>query len=182
MSPASRTNRLVAGGHGADAAFAWLVRGFVVAGGFALVVMVVTVVVAVVARYGLNEPIFGAEDISAMALVVVVASAIVYGAWDNAHVAVDAIDSIAPQRATRVTDVVARLLGAATAAMAAFALFRHGACGAACGATTPSLLIVHTPFYYALASAFAAVAGMLLTRQAVLWMRRKGQPERVHGR
>ena len=182
MSSASRTNRLVAGGHGADAAFAWLARGFAVAGGVALVVMVATVVVAVVARYGLNAPIFGAEDISAMALVVVVASAIVYGAWDNAHVAVDAIDSIAPQRATRVTDVVARLLGAATAAMAAFALFRHGACGAACGATTPSLLIVHTPFYYALGSAFAAIAGMLLTRQAALWMRRKGQPDGVHAR
>ena len=107
----SLASRLGAGGHGPEAAFAWLVRGFAVAGGVALVVMVATVVVAVVSRYLLNEPIFGAEDISAMALVVVVASAIVYGAWDNAHVAVDAIDSIAPKRATRVTDVVARLLG-----------------------------------------------------------------------
>ena len=77
MSPVRRVNRL-------EAAFAWLVRGFTLAGGVALVVMVATVGVAVVARYVLNEPIFGAEDISAMALVVVVASAIVYGAWDNA--------------------------------------------------------------------------------------------------
>ncbi len=182
MSLASRLSRPGAGGHGPDAAFAWLVRGFAVAGGVALVVMVATVVVAVVSRYLLNEPIFGAEDISAMALVVVVASAMIYGAWDNAHVAVDAIDSIAPKRATRVTDVVARLLGAATAAMAAFALFRHGACGAACGATTPSLLIVHTPFYYALGAAFAAIAGLLSIRQAALWMRRKGQPDRAHAR
>ena len=173
MSPASR---LAAGGHGADAAFAWLVRGFAVAGGIALLVMVATVVVAVVARYMLNEPIFGAADISTMALVVVVASAIVYGAWDNAHVAVDAIDSIAPKRATRATDVVARLLGAATAAMVAFALFRQGPCGAACGATTPSLLIVHTPFYYALGAAFAAVAGLLSIRLAAPWIHRSQEP------
>ena len=169
----SLASRFAVGGRGTDAAFAWLVRGFAVAGGVALVVMVATVVVAVVARYVLNEPIFGTQDISAMALVIVVASAIVYGAWDNAHVAVDAIDSIAPKRATKATDVVARLLGAATAAMAAFALFRHGECGAACGATTPSLLIVHTPFFYALGSAFAAVAGLLSIRPAALWMRRK---------
>ena len=169
MSPVRRVNRL-------EAAFAWLVRGFTLAGGVALVVMVATVGVAVVARYVLNEPIFGAEDVSAMALVVVVASAIVYGAWDNAHVAVDAIENIVPRRATRVTDALAQLLGAATAAMAAFALFRHGACGAACGATTPSLLLVHTPFYYALGAAFAAVAGLLSIRQAALWMRRRQAP------
>ena len=172
----SLASRRVAGGHGADAAFAWLVRGFAIAGGIALVVMVATVVVAVVARYVLNKPIFGAEDISAMALVVVVASAIVYGAWDNAHVAVDAIDSIVPKRATKATDAVARLLGAATAAMAAFALFRHGACGAACGATTPSLLVVHTPFYYALGAAFAATAGLLSIRLVALWMHRSQKP------
>ena len=165
MSPVRRVNRL-------EAAFVWLVRGFTLAGGVALVVMVATVGVAVVARYVLNEPIFGAEDISAMALVVVVASAIVYGAWDNAHIAVDAIENIVPRRATKVTDALAQLLGAATAATAAFALFRHGACGAACGATTPSLLLVHTPFYYALGAAFAAVAGLLSIRQAALWMHR----------
>ena len=172
----SRASRLVAGGRGADAAFAWLVRGFAVAGGVALVVMVATVVVAVVARYALNAPIFGAEDVSAMALVVVVASAIVYAAWDNAHVAVDAIDSVVPQRATRVTDVVAGLLGAATAALVAFALFRHGACGAPCGATTPTLLMVHTPFYYALGAAFGVVAGLLLIRLAALRMHRGEAP------
>ena len=178
----SLASRLVAGGHGTEARFAWLVRGFAVAGGVALAVMVATVVVAVVSRYVLNAPIFGAEDISAMALVVVVASAILYGAWDNTHVAVDAIDGIAPKRATRVTDAVARLLGAATAAMAAFALFRHGACGAACGATTPSLLIVHTPFYYALGAAFAASAMLLSIRLAALWMHRKGQPDSAKAR
>ena len=157
--PMSLASRLGAGGHGPEAAFAWLVRGFAVAGGVALVVDGGD-------RRGRRGLALFAERTDL---------------WRGGH-----LDDGARrcggernnlrrmgQRACRRgrdrqycaearnegTDVVARLLGAATAAMAALALFRHGACGAACGATTPSLLIVHTPFYYALGAAFAAIAG-----------------------
>ncbi len=140
---------------------------FAVAGGIALVVLLGVTVAEVFWRYVLNNSLLWAEDLSMMSLVVVVAAAIAYGAREGAHVCVNLVARMAGRRVTRITDAVARLLGVAVTATAAYALFVQGSCGPVCGAATPSVSISHTPFYYVLAASFSAYA-LLLASQLFL--------------
>lgn len=134
---------------------------FAVAGGVAIVALMATTVVAVFARRVMNDPIFGIEDVSAMALTVVVAAAVAYGAHHHAHVSVNVIKMVAGRRMTRVTDLVVRVLGLAVIGIAAYAMFAKGGCGLPCGQITNNLSIVHTPFYYFLGVALASYAALL---------------------
>ena len=140
---------------------------FAVVGGTALVVLLGVTVAEVFWRYVLNDSLLWAEDVATMSLAVVVAAAISYGAREGSHVCVNLIARVAGRRATRFTDVVARLLSFAVTAMAAYALFVHGSCGPDCGAVTRSASISHTPFYYALGASLAAY-GLLLGSQLLL--------------
>lgn len=137
------------------------------AGSVFLVLLVAVTVVAVFARYFLNDPIFGIEDVSSMVLTVVVAAAIAYGARHGAHVSVNVVGLFAGRGVTRFTDVAARLLGALVAGGAAYALFVKGSCGFKCGAFTPNIEIMHQPFYYALSIAMALYALQLIAHLAI---------------
>ncbi|MDE2690382.1 MAG: TRAP transporter small permease subunit [Acidobacteriota bacterium] len=140
---------------------------FAIVGGIALATLLGITVAEVLWRYLLNDSLPWIEDVSTMSLAVVVAAAIAYGAGEGAHVCVNLIARFAARRVTRVTDAVARLLGLAVTAMAAYALFVHGSCGLPCGDVTGSLSISHTPFYYALGASLAAY-GFLLASQLLL--------------
>jgi len=105
--------------------------------------------------------------LSQMALAVTVASAIAYGATDSSHVRVNLIARLAGRRVTGMTDIAARFAGLAGAAFTAFALVAEGSCGRTCGAVTTSVEIVHTPFYYLLASALVLYALLLAVRLVV---------------
>ena len=142
-------------------------EAFTVVGGAALVVLLGVTVAEVFWRYVLNDSLLWAEDVSTMSLAVVVAAAVAYGAREGSHVCVNLIGRFAGRRVTRITDAVARLLGVAVAAVAAYALFVHGGCGLPCGAVTGSVSIPHTPFYYALGMSMAAY-GLLLGSQLLL--------------
>jgi len=139
----------------------------VTVGGIALGVLLGVTVSEVFWRYVLNDSLVWAEDISTMSLTVVVAAAIAYGAGEGSHVCVNLIARFWGRPVTRVTDLLARLLGLGVTAMAAYALFSHGSCGLPCGAVTSSISIPHTPFYYVLGTALATY-GLLLAAQALL--------------
>ncbi|HSM19215.1 MAG TPA: TRAP transporter small permease subunit, partial [Hyphomicrobiales bacterium] len=66
-----------------------VIRALVLVGQLALVGLVGLTVVGVVFRYGLNDPIFGLNDVSRMTLLVAVACSLAYGGRQGAHVAVD---------------------------------------------------------------------------------------------
>ena len=144
-----------------------LTGGFAVVGGIALAVLLGATVAEVFWRYVLNDSLLWAEDLSTMSLTVVVAGAIAYGAGEGSHVCVNLIGRYWRRPVTRITDVVARLLGVGVAAMATYALFVHGSCGLPCGAVTGSVSIPHTPFYYALGASLGAY-GLLLASQLLL--------------
>ncbi|WP_419949117.1 TRAP transporter small permease [Candidatus Palauibacter sp.] len=144
-----------------------LAAGFAVAGGIALAVLLGITVAEVFWRYVLNDSLLWIEDVSTMSLAVVVAAAVAYGAREGSHVCVNLIARFAGRRVTRVTDAIARLLGAGATAVAAYALFAHGSCGLPCGAMTGSVSIPHMPFYYALGASLAAY-GLLLVSQLLL--------------
>ncbi|MCY3880366.1 MAG: TRAP transporter small permease [Rhodobacteraceae bacterium] len=138
-----------------------------VGGGVALTGLVGVTVIAVFWRYVLNDPIYGIEDVSTMALTVVVAASVAFGAQRGAHVSVNVIRFVGGRRLTRVTDIVCRILGTSIVALAAYALFVKGSCGLPCGAITNNLSIVHTPFYYFLGLAMALYAGVILLQLVV---------------
>ncbi|MCY4462700.1 MAG: TRAP transporter small permease [Albidovulum sp.] len=144
-----------------------LARLFAAAGGVALTSLMAVTVVAVFWRYALNNPIFGIEDVSTMALTVVVAASIAYCAKQGGHVGVNVIKMVAGRSATRITDIVARALGIAITAISAYALFLKGGCGLPCGAITNNLSIVHTPFYYFLGAAMAFYSALLLVQTGI---------------
>ena len=142
-------------------------EAFATVGGVALVVLLGVTVAEVFWRYILNDSLLWTEDVSTMALAVVVAAAVAYGAREGSHVCVNLIARFARRRVTRVTDAIARLLGVAVTGVAVYALFVHGSCGRPCGAVTGSVSIPHTPFYYALGASLAAY-GLLLASQLLL--------------
>lgn len=140
---------------------------FAVAGGVALVALGAVTIISVFWRYVLNNPIFGIEDISSLCLSVVVATSVAYGARKGAHVSVDVVTMVGGKMLVRWTDAIARGLGCAMCAVAAYALFSKGSCGLPCGAITANLGIVHTPFYYVLGVALAGYAVTLAFELAV---------------
>ena len=133
-----------------------------IAGGTAVFFLMGVTITAVFARYGLNDPIYGIEDLSRMGLTVVVAGAVAYGAGQGAHVSVNVIGMVAGRDVTRVTDMLARLLGIGIVGFATWALFKKGACGLPCGDITNNISIVHTPFYYILGIAMGTYALLLI--------------------
>lgn len=145
----------------------WVAGALAVVGGVAIFILMAITVVEVFSRYILNDPIFGIEDVSSMTLTIVVAGAVAFGAHHRAHVSVNVIKMVAGRTVTRITDVIARALGAAMVGVAAYALWDKGGCGLPCGSITNNLGIVHTPFYYVLAVAMASYALLLLVHLAI---------------
>lgn len=154
----------------AETGLRWLDRaaGVLAAlGGLTVVFLVGLIVVKVFWRYVIGDPIFGVDDITKMALAVVVAGSVAYGARHGAHVHVDVLNTIGGRPLTRYTDVVVRLGGSIAVAVTAFALWEEGACGFRCGDFTDNLNIVHTPFYNLLALAMAIYAAILMLELVV---------------
>ena len=139
-------------------------RALAALGGVAVAVLVVVTVVSVFWRYILHRPIFGVEDISSMALAVAVAGAVAWGSRQGSNVSVDVISFFAGRRTTRVTDLIARILGAGVVALAAWALYKSGSCGRPCGAITNNMGIPHLPFYYILSVTMGFYAALLLVQ------------------
>lgn len=135
-------------------------------GATATVALVGVTFVGVTWRYGLGQPIYGIDDIAKMALVVIVACSLAYGAQRGAHVYVDVLDRLWGRRATRIADVLARIIGNATVSFTAWALAAKGSCGSLCGNTTSDLSIPHMPFYMLLAGGFG-LYGLVLLHELV---------------
>lgn len=125
---------------------------FAVVGSVAACVLMGITVTAVTWRYGLNNPIFGIEDLSIITLSVMVAASVAYGARKDAHVSVNIISYFFGPAVTRYTDMVMRVLVIAIIALAAWALFDK-ACGFEKACITSNFSIEFIPFYYILSAA-----------------------------
>ena len=123
---------------------------FALVGGLGVLTLMLIILVAVIWRYGINNPIFGIGDLSALVLSVVAASSVIFGARNNAHISIDIISRFFGPKVVRVTDAIMRLLTIFILALASYALVTK-ACGFEKGCITENLSIVHRPFYYLLA-------------------------------
>ena len=102
---------------------------FAAVGGVAVFILMAITDIAVVARYFMNNPIFGIEDISVLVLTVIVAASVAYGAWTQSHISVELVELFAGRRTIRICGILAQLLGAGTAGYIAYALATIGSCG-----------------------------------------------------
>ena len=123
---------------------------FAIVGSLGVLALMVIIMVAVIWRYGINNPIFGIGDLSVMVLSVVAASSVIFGARNNAHVSIDIISRFFGWKVVRFTDALMRLLTIGILATACYALITK-ACGLEKGCITENLSIVHEPFFYLLA-------------------------------
>ena len=140
-----------------------------VLGGLGVFALVGITIVAVVWRYGLNDPIFGVSDLSVVTLTFVAGAAVAFGARKNAHVSVNVISYVAARRTTRWTDVIMRTLTVAIAGLATYALFAK-ACGIEKACITNNFSIEHWPFYYFLGVSMAVYTLHVLVQLLIgLW-------------
>ncbi|GHA61622.1 hypothetical protein GCM10008927_28970 [Amylibacter ulvae] len=157
----SNTNDLM------DRWFHHIANAFAVIGAIGLFLLMCVTVVSVFWRYALRDPIFGIGDISSMALTVVVAAGVAYGAVHMTHISVNIFPGMIGRKITRITDFIIRVLSVLTCGYAAWALAIKGSCGVSCGYATQNLLIPHMPFYFLLSASMAVVAAFL-TYQLVI--------------
>ena len=134
---------------------------FAICGALAITGLMAITVVAVFWRYGLNNPIFGIEDLSVITLTIVAAAAVAHGGRTGAHVSVNLIGYVFGRKVTRYTDAVMRVLTVAICALAVYALFTK-ACGMEKACITGNFSIIHRPYYYVLGLAMAIYCAQML--------------------
>ena len=131
-------------------AFDRAIRWLAIAGGVVLIAMVLLTVVDVGLRK-FHEPIFGRQNISELALLVVVFFAIAYCGRVKGHVSVDLIANIAGPRLLRVTDVLVNLIGAGVFGVLTWRALIAAEHAIEIERVSNLLAIPHWPFYYVIA-------------------------------
>lgn len=142
-------------------------RWLAIAGGVVLMGMVLLTVVDVGLRK-FHEPIFGRQNISELALLVVVFLAIPYCGRVKGHVSVDLIGTFAGPRFLRVTDVLVNLIGAGIFGILTWRALIAAEHAIKIERVSNLLDIPHWPFYYviALGSALYAVVQIIEAARA----------------
>lgn len=130
-------------------------------GALGIIGLMVVTAVAVFWRYVLNNPIYGIEDLSIIALTFVAGGAVAYGGRRGAHVSVDLISMAAGRATTRLTDIVMRVMSLAILGLATWALYDK-ACGIEKACVTSNFSIEHWPFYYFLGACIGVYALQIL--------------------
>ncbi len=128
-----------------------LVRLIALLGGVVLLGLMLLTVVDVGLRYVFNAPIFGAQDVAKLGLLIVVACSFAYGGRVGAHVAVDLLGFVAPQGLLRWTDLLVRCGAAVMLTIVAWQSYLNGLGAAEYGEASTLLAIPFLPFYFIIA-------------------------------
>jgi len=138
------------------------VRWLAIAGGVVLVLMVLLTVIDLVVGKLLNTSLFGRQNISELALVVVVFFAMGYCGRIKGHVSVDLISAVAGPRLLRLTDIIVSAVGAAVFVILAWRAVLAGRHAADNNAVSNLLEIPHWPFYIVIAVGSVLYAVVLI--------------------
>lgn len=147
----------------------WLLSwAALVVGGLTLAFMtVLSVVNVLVMRKALNAPIRGAEDLMVLALVVVVAVAIPFGARTGAHIEIELLETAMPRRVGQASLALMKVIAAAVMTVLAWRLWEAGGQAGRFGESSQTLVISFGPFYRILAIS-ALVYGVILILELLL--------------
>ncbi len=139
------------GGGRAIVLFDRAVRWLALTAGIVLVGIVLLTVADVVLRKGFNSPIFGRQNISELALLVVIFLAMAYCGRNKGHVSVDLIGGMVPRRWLRYTDGLVDTIGAGVFLLLGWRAIEAAGQAAEMGRTSNLLAIPHWPFYLVIA-------------------------------
>ncbi len=132
-------------------------------GGFTLAFLtLLSVFNVLVMRKALNAPIKGAEDILVLALVVLVALAIPFGARTGAHIEIEVLEAAMSKSFARISLLVMKILSFVVLAVMGWRLLVAGANAARFGKSSQTLLISFAPFYYLLSASVGVYCLVLL--------------------
>lgn len=149
-----------------------------VGGGLTLVFLtILSVFNVLVMRKALNAPIKGAEDLMVLALVVLVAFAIPFGARIGAHIEIEVLETAMSKAFARVSLLAMKVLGAVILAIMTWRLWDSGLKASDFGESSQTLLISFAPFYYLLSVWVGLYAVVLLLE---IWqLARHGEVDRL---
>ena len=119
-------------------------------------------------RKALNNPIYGAEDVMVLALVVVVALAIPFGARAGAHIEIELFETVFSKRFDRFSLIAMKIIGIITMSVMSWRLWLAGGEAAMFGESSQNLLIPFGPFYKVLAVSTAFYAFIMLVELLIL--------------
>jgi len=125
---------------------------------------------AAVSLRKMNEPIFGAQDISEAGLIAVVFFAMAYSGWTGGHIAVDLIGNFIKGRTLQMLDVGVRLVCGLFFVIVTWMSVVHGLDALEFGDGFNLLPIPHWPFYFIIAfgsGVFTLVLFLLAARSAL---------------
>lgn len=117
---------------------------------------------AAIMRKLLNAPIVGAEDVLVLALVVIVALSIPFGARTGAHIEIDFLESRMSAGFAKWSMILVKCAGFVLLAIMSWRLWNAGDSAARFGETTQLLFIPYGPFYYLLSVAIGIYAAVLI--------------------
>lgn len=134
-----------------------------VGGGLTLVFLtVMSVFNVLVMRKALNAPIKGAEDLLTLALVLLVAFAIPFGARIGAHIEIEVLETAMSKAFARLSLLAMKILGLVILAIMSWRLWDSGLKAGEFGESSQTLLISFAPFYYVLSVWVALYAVVLV--------------------
>jgi TRAP-type transport system small permease protein len=133
-----------------------------IAGGVALVGLMLTTVVDVTLRSTINVAFLGVTEITELGLVVVAICGIAYCGWTGGHIALEFGETFVPPAIWRVSQIVVLAVSAVAAAAVAFYSAHEAVAVYARGARTNLLQIPEYPFYGIVAFGFLVFAVILL--------------------
>jgi TRAP-type C4-dicarboxylate transport system permease small subunit len=106
---------------------------------------------AAIMRKLLNSPMIGAEEFLILALVVIVALSIPFGARTGAHIEIDFLESRMSAAFAKWSMILVKCAGFVLLAIMSWRLWHAGGSAARFGETTQLLYIPYGPFYHLLA-------------------------------
>ncbi|MBL1240834.1 MAG: TRAP transporter small permease [OCS116 cluster bacterium] len=128
-------------------------------GGCLLAFLTIIIVFNVlIMRKLINAPIQGAEDTFILALIALVAISIPYGGRVGAHIEIEIVTEMMGQKATRLSLILTRVIGAIFVIMMSWRLWISGAKAVKFGEVTQQLEISYEYFYYGLSICFGLFA------------------------
>lgn len=113
-------------------------------------------------RKALNSPIYGAEDVMVLLLIIIVALSVALGARTGAHIEIEVLESYMSKTFAKWSFIFVKCLGVVTLTIMCWSLWQAGGTAAKFGETTQLLLISYGPYYYLLSVSIALYVVVLI--------------------
>jgi TRAP-type C4-dicarboxylate transport system permease small subunit len=154
-----------------------LFRWSSVVGGIVLVALMLFTSLDVTLRAAFNLPIYGAQEIVELGMVLVVALGMAHAGWVGAHIVIDFAAGLVGSRAFRAVDAVLHVLGGVVLAVVAWLSVEEGLDALHRSAATNVLQIPQYPFHVALGAGLGLYGLVLLARAPRAWRRESARAD-----